>query len=180
MTWEDTSTSLFRTTASGMGLNAHFWLRQASGLFQSFTSLRDSYCRDNLSTDMMSFALAPVTYPLSCLAKLSGAMPALWSSKQKASVRVPEVVIKNKWRNNNKIKKHPVLGSLCQNLSSLRCHYCCNKRTAWNALTLASVATFTDCWISSWLHEQFCALLYSKSKYHCSKKPHNPERHKLC
>lgn len=78
---------------------------------------------------MMSFALAPVTDPLSCLAKLSRGMPALWSSKGKASVRVPEAVVKNKWRNNNKMKKRLVLGNLRQNLSGLRCHYCCNKRT---------------------------------------------------
>jgi len=62
---------------------------------------------------MMSFALAPVTVPLSCLAKLSRGMPAPWSTKWKASVRVPEVVVKNKWRN-NKMRKHPVLGNLCQ------------------------------------------------------------------
>lgn len=104
------------------------------------------YCRDNLGIDTVSFALAPVTDPLSCLAKLSRAMPAPWSSKHTASVRVPDIVIKHKQRNNGKIEKHLLLGKL----SSLRCHSCCNKRTRWNAHSC--FATSLNCWIHFWFY----------------------------
>lgn len=100
MTQDDTGPSSFGTAAYCTHLYAHLWYVQASGVFQSFAPAWDSRYRDNLVIDMMSFALVPVTAPLSCLAKLSrGAQQQTQGTCQSA-----RVVSKNKWRNHNNTK----------------------------------------------------------------------------